>query len=142
MPGYRYGQGMKRSLALAAATLVLTTSFAACSNDQPAVCTSVDSLKSSVDDLKNVDVTSSGAVGDLQTALSSVESNLADVKSDAKSQFSTQIDAVDTAVASLKTSIDSETSDPSAANVAAVAAAAPPVTTALQTLISDVQSTC
>ncbi len=133
---------MKRSLALAVATLVLAGSIAACSNNQPAVCTSVDSLKSSVDDLKNVDVTSSGAVGDLQTALSSVENNLSDVKSDAKSEFSTQIDAVDTAVASLKTSIDSATSDPSAANVAAVAAAAPPVTTALQTLISDVQSTC
>ena len=142
MPGCEYGQGMKRFLTVAAATLLLTASIAACSNDKPAVCTSVDSLKSSVDDLKNVDVTSSGAVGDLQTALSSVEDNLADVKSDAKSEFSTQIDAVDTAVASLKTSIDSATTDPSAANVAAVAAAAPTATTALQTLISDVQSTC
>ena len=140
--GYEDGQGMKRSLAVAAATLVLTASLAACGNDKPAVCGSVDNLRTSVDDLKNVDVTSSGAVSDLQTALTSVENNVATVKSDAKSEFSTQINAVDTALASLKTTIDTAKADPSAANVAAVAAAAAPADTALETLISDVQSTC
>ena len=77
---------MKRSLAVAAATLVLTASLAACGNDKPAVCGSVDNLRTSVDDLKNVDVTSSGAVSDLPTALTSVENNVATVKSDAKSE--------------------------------------------------------
>src|SRR4051794_32694787 len=58
---------MKSALALAMPTLLLSLSVAACSGDKPAVCSSVNNLKSSFDDVKNIDVRSSGALTDLQS---------------------------------------------------------------------------
>ena len=139
---YHYGWAMKPTLAAAAATLLLGAALAGCSKDTPAVCTSVDNLSTAVDNLKNVDVTASGGVSDLQTAFTTVQNDVATVKTDAKSQFSSQIDAADSALTTLKTSIDAATANPSAATLAAVVAAAPTAETALQTLVSDVKSTC
>jgi hypothetical protein len=42
----------------------------------------------------------------------------------------------------LKTSIETAVADPSAANLAAVGAAAPAVSSSAETLVSDVKSTC
>jgi hypothetical protein len=133
---------MRLTLAAAAATLLVAAALAGCSEDTPAVCTSVDNLSTAVDDLKNVDVTTSGGISDLQSALATVQNDFATVRTDAKSQFSSQLDAVDTALAALKTSIDAAIANPSASTLAAVGAAAPPAQTALQTLVSDVKSTC
>jgi capsule polysaccharide export protein KpsE/RkpR len=87
-------------------------------------------------------VTASNGVSDLQDKLGTVQSDLEQVKSDAKSEFSSQIDAVDAALATLKTSMDSAVADPTAASLAAVVAAAPAVSSSAQTLVSDVMATC
>ena len=49
---------MKRSLAVTAVALALTTSLVACGTEKAAVCDSVDNLKASVADVKDIDVTS------------------------------------------------------------------------------------
>jgi hypothetical protein len=131
-----------RFTGIATVALLLGAALVGCSDDKPAVCSSVDNLKTSVDDVKNIDVTSSGAVSDLESGLTTIKSDLADVKTDAKSQYASQLDAVDSALAKLTTSVDAAKTDPSAATLAAVAAAAAPFNNAVQTLISDVQSTC
>ena len=70
-------------LAIALTTLFLALPLTACSEDTPAVCGSVDDLKTSVAEVTDIDVSSSSALTDLQSGLTAVESNLADVKSDA-----------------------------------------------------------
>jgi hypothetical protein len=134
--------GKSRSVALTIATLMLAASLAACGGDKPAVCGSVDNLKSSVDDVKDIDVTSSGAVSDLQTGLTSVESDLTAVKADAKSEFSTQIQAVLQSLSALKTSVDAAKANPTAATLSTAGAALSAFDTGVEALVSDIKSTC
>ena len=69
--------------ALAASTVLLGVLVAGCGADDPAVCGSVNDLKSSFDDLKNIDVTSSGALSELQTGLTTLKSDFDQVRTDA-----------------------------------------------------------
>jgi hypothetical protein len=133
---------MRSSIVRAVAALVLGVSLAGCSNDQAAVCGSVDTLKTSVDDVKKVDVTSSTGVSDLQNGLASVETNLKQFKTDAKSDFSSQLVAVDTALNTLKTSLTAAKSDPSGASVTAAAAATQAFGGSVEALTTTVKSTC
>lgn len=132
---------MRLAPALAAALLV-GTALVGCSDDKPAICDSVDNLNSSIEDVKNVDVTSSSAVSDLESGLATVKTDLNTVKTDAKSQYATQVDAVDSAFTTLTTSVDAAKANPSSATLAAVAAAVEPFTTAVKKLSDDVKSTC
>ncbi len=132
-----------KAFSLALVSILLGASLVGCGGkDKPAVCGSVDTLKSSITDLKSIDITSSGAVSSLQSQLTTVKSDFDQVKTDAKSQFSTQIEAVDGAYSTLVSTADTAKSSPSAANLAALAAAATTMLTDLQTLVSDVQKTC
>jgi hypothetical protein len=134
---------MRTRFAGALIAALVSTSLAACGDsDKPAVCASANDLGTAVADLNDVDLTSDGAVGDLQEKLGTVSSDFEQLKSDAKSQFSSQIDAVDTDVATLKTSVDTAGADRTAANVAAVVAAASAVVSSAKALVSDVESTC
>jgi hypothetical protein len=135
-------QGKRRSVALTIATLLLGASLAACGEDKPAVCGSADDLKASVDDVKDVDLSSSNAFSDLQSGLTSIESDLADVKADAKSEFSSQIQAVQQSFDALKTSADAAKADPTAATLSAAGAALSAFGSGVETLVSDIQSTC
>lgn len=131
-----------RLSAVAMTTLLLGAALVGCSDDKPAVCDSVDTLKSSIEDVKNIDVTSSSAVSDLESRLNTIKSDLDAVKTDAKSEYASQVDAVESAFTTLTTSVDAAKADPSATTLAAVGAAVSPFTTAVQTLSDDVQSTC
>ncbi len=134
---------MKARLVLPVVSLLLGASLVGCGgNNKPAVCGSVDTLKGSLGDLKNISLTSSGALSSLQTQLTTVKTDFDAVKTDAKSQFGTQVTAVDTSYATLKTSADAATSAPSAASIATAAAAASAFVSSVQTLVTDVQATC
>ena len=135
---------MMKPLSLSAVSLLLGASLVACGggNDKPAVCDSVDTLKGSISDLKDIDITSSGAVSSLQTGLATVKTDFDALKTDAKSEFSPQIQAVDSAYTVLQSSAEAAKSDPSAASIAAVAAAAATFASNVQTLVQDVQATC
>ena len=134
---------MKARLALTLVSLLLGASLVGCGgSNKPAVCGSVDTLKTSITDLKNVKLTSSGALSSLQTQLTTIKTDFDAVKGDAKSQFTTQINAVDSSYTTLKTSADAATAAPSAATLATAAAALAAFATSVQTLVSDVQATC
>jgi hypothetical protein len=132
---------MKLSV-LAATVALVGVTLGGCSDDKPAVCASVESLETAVNDVKDIDITASGAIDDLKTGLATIKSDLADVKSDAKAEFAPQIDAVDSSFGTLRTSVEAAIADPTAATLAAVGAAVAPFTTAVQTLVSDIKSTC
>ena len=135
---------MMKPLSLTVVSLLLGASLVACGggNDKPAVCDSVDTLKGSISDLKDTDITSAGAVSSLETGLATVKSDFDALKTDAKSEFSPQIQAVDSAYTVLQSSAEAAKSDPSAASIAAVAAAAATFASNVQTLVQDVQATC
>ena len=64
---------MKRPLVLALAALVLGPLLVGCGEDEPAVCGSVDDLKTSVNSLKDIDLTTSGEVEDLESGLATIK---------------------------------------------------------------------
>lgn len=135
-------RSLKSAVAIPLVTLALGAVLAGCGEDQPAVCGSIDSLSSSVDSVKAIDVTSSGGISDLKSGLKAVGDDLSDVKADAKSEYSTEIDAVETSYASLRTSVESAVADPSAATLTAARTALSAFGTDVQSLITDVKSTC
>ena len=142
-----------RSMAAVVVTLLLGVSLVGCgggdSGDSgdggdaaPPLCVSVATLKTSVEKLKNIDVTSSGAVSDLESGLTGIQSDLSRVKTDAKSEFSSQVDAVEKASRALKTKVGAAKADPTAATLADVHSALSAFGTAADKLISDIESTC
>ena len=68
--------------------------------------------------------------------------NRGQVKTDAKSEFSSQIGAAEASYTAAKSSVDAAKADPSAATLAAAGSALSAFNTAVRTLISDIQSTC
>ena len=133
---------MRAFIAIPVITVALATTLTACGEDEPAVCASVKSLDASVKKVKAIDVTSSGAISELRSGLTAVGGDLRDVKDDAKSEFAEEIDAVEASYASLRTSLKSAKADTSAATLGAAKTAVSAFGTAVQSLITDVQSTC
>ena len=135
-----------RSVAFAVVALLLGASLVGCGgdggSDAPAVCGSVDTLKTSVQQLKDIDVTSSSAVSDLESGLTDIQTDLRDVKTDAKSEFSSQIAAVEKAYEALKTSVEAAKADTSAATLAAAGSAVSSFRTHMDKLVSDIEGTC
>jgi hypothetical protein len=129
--------------AIAVTTLLLTVSLAACGGeDKPAICNSSSDLRTSVKDLKKVDIGSGNALADLESAIKKIQSKFTAVKTDAKSEYSAQVKAIESGYAVLKTSIQTATSSTSAATLATVGAAVSALATDVQALITDVQKTC
>ena len=134
--------GTRRWLLLpAAAALVLSGLAAGCSSSKPAYCTDAANLKTSVSNLGNVDVAKNG-LSSLQTALSGVQTNANTFASDAKSAFPSQTTALQNSVSSLGTAITSAKGQPPLTAAAAVAPAVAQVKTSATALQSAVSGTC
>ena len=126
-------------LVLVAATLVA----AACGgDDKPAYCSNVSDLQQSVDDLKSVDLTESGALSTLQTDVQKVQSDADAVVSSAKQDFPDETSALKSSVSSLSTTIEELPSSPTAQQLAALAPEISSVVTAAKDLDSATSSAC
>ena len=131
-----------RALRVALASLLTLLAVTACSSDQtPAVCSDAAALKKSVSALTDVKV-EQGALPDLQSKLTAVRQDLDTLKNDAKSEFSSQLDAVDTASSTFKSALDTAVADPTVTTVTAVGPALKSLGTALGDLDSAVEKTC
>ena len=129
--------------AIAVTTLLLTVLLAACGGEEePAICNSSSDLRTSVRDVKKIDIGSGTALADLKSAIKEIQGNLAAVKADAKSEYSDQVNAIESGYAVLKTSIQTATSSTSAATLATVGTAVSAFATDVEALINDVQKTC
>ncbi len=134
---------MSRRLVLTAASLVmLSTTLVACGDDTPAVCGSAEQLRSSFDELKDIDVTETNGLDEFKSQLETIDGDLDQLTNDAKAEFSTQVDAVTTTFEALGASVQTATADPSADTVGAAITAMSEFSTDVQALISDVESTC
>ena len=123
---------------LAAAALVA----AGCGgDDEPAYCSNVSDLQQSVDDLKNVQL-ESGALSSLQTAIQEVQSDADAVVSSAREDFPNETSALRSSVSSLSTTIEELPSSPTAQQLAALAPEINGVVTAAKDLDSATNSEC
>ena len=107
----------------------------------PAVCSSVDSLRSSVEAVTGAKI-QRGALETLQNDLAKVRSDLSTVAKDAKREYADEVDIVEEAMSDLGKSLDAAVSTPTAANVAAVGAASQALGTSVKALVNSVDSTC
>ena len=129
--------------AIAVTTLLLTVSLTACGGEEePAICNSSSDLRTSVKDVKKIEIGSGTALADLKSAIKEIQSNLAAVKADAESEYSDQLNAIESGYAVLKTSIQTAASSTSAATLATVGTAVSAFATDVEALINDVQKTC
>ena len=124
---------------LAAAALVA----AGCGgDDEPAYCSNVGDLQQSVDDLKNVQLTESGSLSSLQTAIQEVQSDADAAVSSAKADFPNETSALKSSVSSLSTTIEALPSSPTAQQLAALAPEINGVVTAAKDLDSATSAAC
>jgi ribosomal protein S20 len=134
-----------RPCAAALVVLVVTLSGCGAGEDDtpatPAVCSSVDALRSSVAAVTDVQV-ERGALDALQKALDEVRSDLSTVVKDAEREYADEVDTVEEAMSDVGKSLDAAVSAPTAANVAAVGAASRALGTSLSALVDAVDSTC
>ena len=134
---------MRRKLVLSAAiSVMLSASLVACGDDTPAVCASADQLQSSVDKLKDIDVTETNGLDEFKSQWETVDGDLDQLANDARSEFPSQIDAVTKTFEALDTSLQVASDDPSAETLAGAATAFSAFSTDVQALMSDVESTC
>jgi hypothetical protein len=117
------GSGDNTSDAAAATTTTTTTASGTTAAASPA-CADAAALKASVAELDEIDPPSTGKAG-IQAALEKVSTDLAALKTSAKSQWSSQLTELDSAVESLKTTIAGISGDSLAS--------------ALPTVLSDLQ---
>ena len=134
--------GTRRWLLLpAAAALVLSGLAAGCSSSKPAYCADADQLKTSVQDLGNVNVAQNG-LSSLQTALTSVKTNVTTLAADAGSAFAPQITALQTSLSGLQTAITSAKGQPPATAATTVVPAVTQVKTSASALQTAVSGKC
>lgn len=133
--------GTRRWLLLPAAGLVLSGLAAGCSSSKPAYCTDADQLKTSVQNLGNVDVATNG-LSSLQTALTSVQTDAKTFATDAKSAYPSQTAALNTALSGLQTAITSAKGQPPATAATTVVPAVSQVKNSASALQSAASGKC
>ena len=126
---------------LHAVVLILSGLAVGCSSSKPAYCTDAANLKTSVQNLGNVDVAKNG-LSSLQTALTSVKTNAASFATDAQSAYPSQIAALNTSLSALQTAITSAKGQPPVTAAAAVVSAVSQVKNSASALQSAASGKC
>ena len=134
---------MRRWLFLPAVVLILSGFAAGCSSSssKPAYCTSASQLKTSVQNLDNVDVAKNG-LSSLQTALSSVKTNATTLASDAQSAFGPQVTALQTSISSLDTAVNSAKGQPALTAAKTIASSLTQVKSSANNLVNATSGKC
>jgi len=121
---------------------VLTTVAIGCgSSDQPAYCSNVSSLESSVGDLKDLQL-ESGVLSTLQAGLTAVKDNADAVVSSAKADFPDETGALADSVQSLSSSVEALPASPTAKQLAPIALEVSSTVNAAQALSDATSSAC
>ena len=131
----------RRWLLLPAALLVVSGLAAGCSSSPPAYCTAATNLKTSVHNLGSVNVAKNG-LSSLQTALNKVQTDATTFASDAKSAYPSQTSALKNSLSSLETAIKSAKGQPPLTAAAAVAPAVTQVKTSASNLENAASGKC
>lgn len=104
------------------------------------VCKSADNLKASITGLKDVNV--SGGTSAVSDQVTKIKRDLNALKADAHGEFTTQTDALSSALNKLTSSLNAAKASVNAGTVSAVVSAAESVVTAGTNLQTAIQHTC
>jgi hypothetical protein len=125
----------------AALVLALSGLAAGCGSSKPAYCADASQLKTSVQDLGNVNINIHD-LSSVNTAVSKVQADAKTFASDAKSAYPSQTTALKNSVSSLQTAVKSAMGQPSVTTVAAVVSSVSQVKTAASNLQNAVKGAC
>jgi hypothetical protein len=135
------GETVAKYRSLAATALLAMAVVSGCGGDDdddsasPSICSEADDLKSSLDDLKNVDIVENG-VSSLDAALDEVKSDATALSESAKSEFGPEVQSLEDALSSLGSAITSVGSN----GLQPVSDAVSAVEDSATKLVDDVQS--
>jgi hypothetical protein len=133
--------GPHRWALVLAAALVLATVAAGCSSSKPAYCTAASQLKTSVQDLGNININVHD-LSSVNTAVSNVQADAKKLASDVKSAYPSQTTALKTSLSSLQAAVKSAMAQPSLTTVAAVVSSVTQVKTAAGNMQTAVKGKC
>lgn len=125
---------------IACAIVIVAIAAAGCGSSKPAYCSARTDLKKAVNGLTSLNV-SSGVSG-LESQLKKIENAATKVVSQAKSDFSSQTQAIKSSVDSLAGAVKGLPSNPSAGQIAAVAADASKVVSSVKSFTDATSSKC
>ena len=114
---------------------------AGCSSGKPAYCTAASQLKTSVQDLGNVNINVHD-LSSVNTAVSKVQANAKTLATDVKSAYPTQTTALKNSLSSMQTAVKSAMAQPSVTTVAALVSSVTQVKTAASNLQSAASGKC
>ncbi|GAB1642188.1 hypothetical protein KRMM14A1259_26110 [Krasilnikovia sp. MM14-A1259] len=123
------------------AVIVMLGAGACGTESSSAVCDSLAQVQQTADQIKNANVSENG-LSQLKTDLQALQTSLQRLKTDAKTQFSTQLSTVQTAADQFKASIASAKTTPSAATFGNVRTATAGLAASLQQLGASMSGTC
>jgi hypothetical protein len=121
--------------------LALSGLAAGCSSSKPAYCADASQLKTSVQDLGNVNINVHD-LSSVSTAVSKVQTDAKKFAADAKSAYPSQTTALQYSLSSLQTAVKSAVSQPSVTTATAVASSVTQVKTAADNVQTAVKGTC
>lgn len=117
--------------------LVAVLLSGACSS-KPQVCSDLEQLQSSVQALKDVNLTDSGSLSTLQTDLATVQTDFTAVKSSADQAVGSEVSAMGSSLQTLKQAAQAAVASPGASTIGAVATAVGATQTSFNALKSAV----
>jgi hypothetical protein len=127
----------------AAAPLAAALALGACGgSDQPGYCADRSNLEQSIKDVGDVQAIKSGGVSELRARLQAVENDARALVSSAKGDFPSETNAINAAVSTLKTSVGQLPSQPSAQQLAVVAANGQTVVKSVQAFTTATKDKC
>jgi hypothetical protein len=137
------GRPVRRACASLLPALAVVAVLAGCGgSSKPAFCSSLNDLKTSVQDLKNVDVIKTGTSG-VTSALQKVQSSAKSVVSSAQSDFPSQTQAMSGALTTLQTTVGELKSSPTQPSlIAALPGQVKALADSVETFVSDAKSKC
>jgi len=122
--------------------IMATFVIAGCGADEPAaVCSSVDSLQASIEDVTSVDI-AEGALQELRDNLAQVQSDLGTARDDAADEYGDEVDALEQAATSVGSSIEAAITSPSSEALTDVGTAVESLGSSLSVLEDAVSNTC
>lgn len=120
--------------------VLLLAGLAACGT--PAVCSDLDAVKDTTQQLKARHLTGSDTIGDVQHDLSRLNSEVRKLVSDASSQYSSQVNAVKSSLTALGSAAQAVVANLSSATLAQLDAAVHQLGTSVDNLSQAVSDTC
>ena len=132
---------MRHRLLLPATALLVGAALAGCGDDQPAVCTSIDELGSSLKGLTSLELNGSGVAG-LEDQVALVVQDVKTVKDDASAEYDDQVAAIEADLQKVKSDATEVENAPSSTTVAALQTSRDALAADVKSFTKDVRSTC